>query len=101
MIQRRQRCRAQIMEGSVRIKKKAAAALGVVALLGGGYAAYAYWTGGGSGSGSASTGTPVALTVNQTSSVSSLFPGATAVTLSGNFDNTNSGPVFVHNVTAA
>jgi hypothetical protein len=82
-------------------KKKAAAALGVVALLGGGYAAYAYWTGGGSGSGSAQATTPSAVTVNQTTSVSNLYPGATPVTLSGNFNNPNSGTVFIANVTAS
>ena len=64
-------------------------------------AAYAYWTGGGTGTGSASATTPVALTVNQSTSVTGLFPGAAATTLSGTFDNTNSGSVYVHNVTAA
>ena len=64
-------------------------------------AAYAYWSGSGTGSGAASATTPSALTVNQTTSVTGLFPGATAVTLSGTFDNANSGPVFIHNVTGA
>src|SRR3954471_1461970 len=82
-------------------KKRAAAAVAAIALAGGGMAAFAYWTGGGSGSGSASATTPSALTVNQSTSVTGLFPGATAVTLSGTFDNSNSGPVFIHNVTAA
>jgi len=82
-------------------KKRAAAAAAAIALAGGGIAAYAYWTGGGSGSGSASATTPSALTVNQSTSVTGLFPGASAVTLSGTFDNPNSGSVYVHNVTAA
>jgi hypothetical protein len=82
-------------------KKRAAAAVAALAITGGGMAAYAYWTAGGSGSGSASTGTPSSLTVNQTTTVSNLFPGAAAVTLSGNFDNPNSGPVTVTTLTAA
>src|SRR5437588_6055087 len=72
-------------------KKRAAAAAAAIALAGGGIAAYAYWTGGGTGSGSAAATTPSALTVNQTTSVTGLYPGATATTLSGTFDNPNSG----------
>ena len=64
-------------------------------------AAYAYWTGAGSGAGSATATTPSALTVNQSTSVTNLYPGAPAVTLSGTFDNPNSGSVYVANVTAA
>ena len=82
-------------------KKRVAAAVAALAIGGSGMAAYAYWTGSGSGSGSASATTPTALTVNQSTSVTNLFPGATAVTLSGTFDNTNAGPVYIHNVTAA
>jgi len=82
-------------------KKRAVAAAAAIAIAGGGMAAYAYWTGGGTGSGAASATTPSALTVNQTTSVTGLYPGATAVTLSGTFDNTNAGPVYIHNVTAA
>lgn len=82
-------------------KKRLATAAALVALLGGGIAAYAYWTGGGSGSGSATATTPSALTVNQSTSVTNLYPGAPAVTLSGTFNNPNSGSVYVHNVTGA
>jgi len=63
-------------------------------------AAYAYWTGGGSGTGSAGVGTPTALTVNQTATSTNLTPGGTAVALSGNFDNPNSGPITVTSLTA-
>jgi len=73
-----------------------AAALG---LIGGG--AYAYWTLTGGGSGSATTGTVAGtLTVNQTSTISDLRPGGTAQTLSGDFDNTDTSPVYVASVTA-
>jgi hypothetical protein len=66
-----------------------------------GAAAYAYWTVSGSGSGQASTGTVTAITVNQTSTVSGLAPGLAAQALSGNFDNPNSGPVYVTSVSAS
>ena len=62
--------------------------------------AYAYWTTTGTGSGSASTGGTVAITVNQTSTVSGLYPGGPAAALSGNFNNPNSGQVRVGSVSA-
>jgi hypothetical protein len=62
--------------------------------------AYAFWSTTGSGTGSASTGNVTAITVNQTSTVSGLAPGLPAQALSGNFDNPNSGPVYVTSVTA-
>lgn len=64
-------------------------------------AAFAYWTAGGSGTGSASAGSGSALTVNQTSTLSAMYPGDSAQTLSGNFDNPNSGPIHVGTVTAS
>ena len=81
-------------------KKKAAAALaaGAMALTGGGIA-LAYWTSTGSGSGSAATGTVANVVVNQTSTSTGLYPGG-SVSLSGNFDNSNSGQVHVGTVTA-
>lgn len=82
-------------------KKRVLAAisiLGVVALAG---AAFAYWTGGGSGDGTASAGDVVGLTVNQTSTLTAMYPGDSAQTLSGDFDNTNDGPVYVGSVTAS
>ncbi|HET6562528.1 MAG TPA: hypothetical protein VFG72_11690 [Marmoricola sp.] len=64
--------------------------------------AYAYWTAEGSGTGSADTadGT-LALTVHQTSVVADMGPGVVAQVLTGNFDNPNSGPVYVGTVTAS
>jgi len=62
--------------------------------------AYAYWTTGGSGTGSATTTTTSSITVNQTSSSSGLYPGG-SVSLSGDFTNGNSFPVYVSSVTAA
>lgn len=75
-------------------------AITVAAVLVGGGIAAAYWTNSGSGSGAAGTGSNVAVTVNQTSTVSGLAPGLPAQALSGNFDNPNAGPVFVAAVTA-
>jgi hypothetical protein len=63
-----------------------------------GGAAFAWWTAGGSGTGSASTGNVGALTVVQTSSITGLAPGLSAQTLSGTFQNPNSGPVYVTSV---
>ena len=83
-------------------KKTTAIMIAAVTVLAGGGAAFAYWTAGGSGTG---TGTTAATTSNvtavQTSTVSNLAPGATAQTLTGNFTNPNSGPVYVGTVTAS
>jgi hypothetical protein len=70
--------------------------VGVIAATG----AYAYWTLGGSGSGTAQTGTANDVTVNQTSTVSGLYPNGPAQGLSGNFDNPNANAVVVSNVSA-
>jgi hypothetical protein len=75
------------------------AAIMVVALAGG---ALAYWTITGSGAGTASAGAPATpITVNQTTTLQPMYPGDTAQTLSGNFTNTNAGPVYVNTVTAS
>jgi hypothetical protein len=81
-------------------KKTVAVAIGAVVVLAGAGVAFAYWTNNGSGTGSAATGTNVVVTVNQTSVVSGLVPGGSAQPLSGNFDNSNDGPVYVAAVTA-
>lgn len=78
---------------------KVAAIAGGLVLVGG--VAFAYWTQGGSGTGSASTGTTQAITVNQVDPVTNLAPGSGAQPLQGNFDNPNSGPVYVAKVAVA
>lgn len=71
-----------------------------LALLSG--VAYAYWTSGGSGSGSGTAATGnTTLTVHQTSVLTAMYPGDTAQTLSGNFDNPNSVGVQVVSVTVS
>lgn len=82
-----------------RISKKWIAIVAAALLVVGG-AAYAYWSNIGSGTGTADTGTNQSLVVLQTSAVTGLAPGLPAQVLSGNFDNPNSGPVFVTAVTA-
>jgi len=85
-------------------RKKRATKVVVLAagIMVGGGAAFAWWTAGGSGTGTATTASSVnALTVVQTSTISGLAPGGSAQTLSGNFNNSNAGPVYVTSVTAA
>lgn len=77
-------------------------AIGIVAailLLSAG--AYAYWTIGGSGTGSADTGNVTAITVNQTTELTAMYPGDSPQTISGDFTNGNDGPVYVGTVTAS
>ena len=85
----------------MRNKGKIIAVVATLLVLGSSGAAFAYWTTLGSGTGSATTGTTVDLTVNQTSVVTGIVPGGSAQTLSGDFNNTNSGPVYVGTVTAS
>jgi hypothetical protein len=76
--------------------------LGTVLALTVAGAAIAYWTAGGSGTGSGSAaGAQTPLTANQTTTLTAMFPGDSAQTISGNFDNTNSGPIYVGTVTAS
>ena len=81
-------------------KKAISIFVGVSVVLVGAGAAFAYWTNSGSGTGTAGTGTNVAVVVKQTSTVSALAPGLAAQGLSGNFDNSNTSPVYVAGVTA-
>jgi hypothetical protein len=85
-----------------KLTKKRALTLGAVGLLIVAGVAIAYWTAGGSGSGSASVaGAQSALTANQTSTLTAMYPGDSAQTISGDFDNPNPGPIFVSTVTAS
>jgi len=83
-----------------KFNRKAVGAAGAILLIAAG-GAFAYWTMTGSGTGTAGNGTSVGVTVNQTSVITGLYPGGPAVALSGNFDNTNPGPVRIATVTAA
>lgn len=73
------------------------ALVSVLAIAG---AAFAYWTVSGAGSGDGATGTVTGITVNQTSTVTAMAPGVAPQTLSGDFDNSNDGPVYVGSVSA-
>ena len=81
------------------LSRKAMVVVAVVAFVATAGVAFAYWSATGSGSGSADTGTTSGLTVKQTASPTGLYPGG-AVALSGNFDNTNPGKVYITAVTA-
>ena len=85
-----------------KITRRRGIVLGVIASLAIGGAAVAYWTAGGAGTGSGSAaGSQSALTANQTTTLSAMYPGDSAQTISGNFDNSNSGPIHVGTVTAS
>lgn len=79
-------------------KKKILLVTAVLMLVAGG--AFAYWTNTGSGTGSAATGSNSPITIVQTGSTTTLVPGGPASTLSGTFNNPNTSPVFVNQVTA-
>lgn len=85
-----------------RFTKKAKIAVVTAALVFGvSGTAFAYWTQLGAGSGTAGTGTTIAVVVKQTNTVTGLYPGGTAQSLSGNFDNPNASAVTVGAVTAS
>ena len=63
--------------------------------------AIAYWTAGGSGTGTGTAGTTSTLTANQTTVLTLMYPGDTAQTISGNFNNPNAGKIWVSTVTAS
>jgi hypothetical protein len=83
------------------IRRRSVIAGIVVAVVAAG-SALAYWTAGGSGTGSATAeGAQSPLTAVQTSTVTAMHPGDTAQTLSGNFNNPNSGPIYVSSIVAS
>ena len=84
------------------MKHKKRTALTALAVLGIAGAAFAYWSAGGSGTGSGSTASGTSsLTAIQTTTLDAMYPGDSARTISGNFNNPNSGPVYVNTVTAS
>ena len=83
-------------------KRRAMVVFGVIATLAVAGAAIAYWTAGGAGDGTAATANPTdALVVNQTGTLTAMYPGDSAQTLSGTFDNPTSNLVRVNKVTAS
>lgn len=83
------------------VKQKLLALAAVAGLVAISTVAYAYWTAGGSGSGSASAGTTTPLTAKQSSTLTAMYPGDSAQTISGTFDNPNPGPIYVTSVTVS
>jgi hypothetical protein len=89
------------MKQHLRKRRIAPVALAMVALVVVAGVAFAYWTAGGSGSGTASADTAANVTINQTTTLTPMYPGDSAQTISGTFNNTNPGPVYVSTVTAS
>jgi hypothetical protein len=92
--------RTEIVFMGMRLKRVAAVVYAIFLVLTLGGIAFAFWTAGGSGSGTATAGTNANVTVNQTVSPTGLYPGATTA-LSGDFNNSNSGGVYITAVTAS
>lgn len=85
-----------------KLTKRRGVALGLILTLALATGAYAYWTANGSGTGSATTAAgTTGVTANQTSTLTGMYPGDSPQTISGDFDNPNSGPVFITNVTVS
>ena len=77
-------------------------AIALVAVIAVSGVAYAYWTAGGSGTGSATAANGVTnLTVNGPTTLTAMFPGDTAQTISGTFDNPNLAATWVNSVTVS
>jgi hypothetical protein len=83
-------------------KRRGLMLFGAAVALAAASAAFAFWTGGGSGTGSAAAaGAQSGLTANQTTTLTAMYPGDSAQTISGDFDNPNSGPIHVGTVTVS
>jgi hypothetical protein len=80
-------------------KRRGLVLLGVIAAVVVAGAAIAYWTAGGTGTSTASTASGAgSLTVNQTSTLSAMYPGDTPQALSGDFTNPTGADVYVDHV---
>jgi hypothetical protein len=83
-------------------KRMVPVAVALLAILAFSGVALAYWSAGGSGTGTAQAAAGTTnLVVNQTTGLTAMYPGDTAQTISGNFNNPNPGPVYVTTVTAS
>jgi len=76
--------------------------IGIGVAVAGGGIAFAYFSSTGAGSGTATAGSAaVPIVVKQLTNVAGVAPGVAPVALSGNFDNGNTGLVYVAAVTAS
>lgn len=83
-------------------RKFIAVAVALVAVIAVSGVAYAYWTAGGTGGGSAKAADSVStLKANGPTSLTSMFPGDAAQTISGTFDNPNAAETWVTSVTVS
>lgn len=70
-------------------------------LVFGGGAAFAFWTSSGSGTGTAAAGTTADVSITQTGSITGLYPGGPAQTISVDITNPNAGDITLAGVTAS
>ncbi len=84
----------------MKLRKRSVLIAGIVGALAISGGALAFWTQSGSGTGQATTGATSAITVNQNSSISGMYPGGAASALSGDFSNPNAHHVKIDSVTA-
>lgn len=84
-------------------RKKLVVGAAVVAVVAvGGGTAYAYWSTSGSGTGSATTSAGAAsLSVTQTSTITNMYPGDSAQTISGTVTNNAANSAYVTKVVAS
>jgi hypothetical protein len=93
-----------VEEIKMRLKKRGLIPVGIALLvfIAATGVVYGYWTVSGSGTGTASAANGVTnLTVNQTTVLAPMYPGDTAQTISGTFNNPNSAATWVNTVTAS
>ena len=87
------------MKKHINKKRVVLAAIVTVALALASGVAYAYWTSTGSGNGSMTAAASITgITVNQTGTLTAMFPGDAAQTLHGTFTNSTGSPVYVGHV---
>lgn len=90
------------MKSENRVKKFAIATIVTALVLGGGGAAFAYWTAQGTGTGTATTGASVDFTVSSVAPVGDpLYPGGPSQSVSFTVTNASAGPQTLSSVTAA
>ncbi len=81
-------------------KRAVVIAAAALTVIGGSTVAVAYWTTTGTGSATGTTGDGGTITVNQTSALGPIAPGAAPQALEGNFTVTGDGAVHVNGLTA-
>jgi hypothetical protein len=89
------------MKRHLRRRYVAGISLALAAVIATSGAVLAYWTVGGGGTGAAPAGDVANVTVVQESVLAPMYPGDALQELTGHFHNTNAGPVYLHQLSAA